>query len=355
MNGNIKIARFTWLFLLTVVALTGCRQASVPPPNVSQNQPSQEADPATENNTTENKTADDNTADDNTADDNTADDNTAEDKTADDTATTSDDDEVATDDDGGHGVDVGETDPNAPPLGDDDAETGHAADDDNADDDTSDASDNAEAASVAVAVPDQAKTPDKPATERFALLTAGGPLVVDVMITIDGDVHSSALEELVDDAYEAADTDGDGERTWEEVANSPKFMYGQFGNLPVNDESQKKQLIEKYDRNENGLVDRNELPRFVTRNVGRAKAFSLLSSNEFRSDNRTRSPFRRLLDADHDGAITPEEMAEAPARLLTRDADDDQIITLADFKEDAQAMPGQMSARRRTNEPDTAI
>jgi len=196
---------------------------------------------------------------------------------------------------------------------------------------------------------------DPPPTERFALLTPGGPLIVDVIITLDGDAHSSALEELVDEAYAAADTDGDGERTWEEVANSPRFMYGQFGNLPVNDDAQKRQLITMYDRNQDGLVDRGELPRFVTRNIGRARSFSLRSSNEFRTANRAQSPFRLLLDADHNGAITPAEMAAAPARLLSRDADDDQIITLADFKGDGQAMPGQMSSRRRTSEPDTAI
>lgn len=194
-----------------------------------------------------------------------------------------------------------------------------------------------------------------PPAERFALLTPGGPLIIDLFITLDGDVHSTALETLVDEALAAADTDGDGEATWDEVANSPKFQYGQFGNLPITEEAQKQQLITMYDRNENGLVDRNELPRFVTRNVGRARSFSLRSSNEFRSDNRSRSPFRRLLDTDRDGAITPEEMAAAPARILSRDADDDQIITLADFKDDPQVMPGQMSNRRRTTEPDTAF
>jgi len=198
-------------------------------------------------------------------------------------------------------------------------------------------------------------SPATPATERFALLAPGGPLIVDVIITIDGDLHSSALEELVEEAYEAADTDGDGQRTWQEVADSPKFMYGQFGNLPITDDAQKSQLMSMYDRNGDGLVDRGEVPRFVTRNVGRARSFSLRSSNEFRSDNRSRSPFRRLLDADHNGAITPDEMIAAPAKMLSRDADDDQIITLADFKDDATAMPGRMSNRRRTSEPDTAI
>ncbi len=212
--------------------------------------------------------------------------------------------------------------------------------------------------SPAVELPTRESQPrprDLPPTERVILLTPGGPLVVDIEITIDGDVHSSALEALVDDAFAAADVDGDGQRTWEEVANSPRFMYGQFGNLPITDDAQKSQLITMYDRNADGLVDRDEVPRFVTRNVGRSRSFSLRSSNEFRSASRSRSPLRQLLDFDHNGAITSDEMAAAPARLLSQDADDDQIVTLADFKDDAQATPGRMSNRRRTTEPETAI
>ncbi len=195
---------------------------------------------------------------------------------------------------------------------------------------------------------------DSPA-ERIVLLTPGGPLVVDVAIMIDGDLHSTALAELVDAAYAAADTDGDGVRTWEEVADSPAFMYGQFGNLPITEDSQKDQLVSMYDRNRDGLVNREEVPRFVTRNVGRSRSFSLQSSNEFRRAGRAQSPLRRLLDADRNGAITSAEMEAAPGRLLRYDADDDQVITLADFKDDAQTTPGSMSNRRNTREPETAI
>ena len=192
--------------------------------------------------------------------------------------------------------------------------------------------------------------------ERFLLLTRDGPLVIDLVMTIDGEDYHRALEQVVDKAFAEADSDGDGEASWQETIANPEFAYGQFGNLVPEDESQRSQLIEMYDNNRNGLVDREELPRFVTRNAGGSRPFSLQSSNEFRGDNRSRSPIRRLLDVDRDGAITPEEMEVAPARLFNRDADDDEILVLSDFKDTvAQSQRAGMSNQRRVNAPDTAI
>jgi hypothetical protein len=193
------------------------------------------------------------------------------------------------------------------------------------------------------------------ARERFVLLTNGGPLVIDVVLVINGDSYESALAELVDTALDAADEDGDGQALWEEVADSPRFRYGQFGNLVIEEDDQKQQLINMYDRNGNDLVDREELPRFLTRNSGGARAFSMRNSNEFRTNNRSRSPVRLLLDDDRDGAITPTEMAAAPSRLARQDADDDGILTVTEMSPENDPMMMRMSSRRRTTEPDTSV
>lgn len=195
----------------------------------------------------------------------------------------------------------------------------------------------------------------KPAPKRFILLAPSGPLIVDLVLRINGEAYEVTHERLVEEALAAADEDQDGQPTWEEVANSPRFAYGQFGNLAIANEEQKSQLIRMYDRDRDSLVDRDELPRFLTRNAGGGRAFSLRSSNEYRSDNRTRSPVRLALDTDLDGAITDEEFRAAPARLLKHDSDDDEIVVLNDFKSTLEERPGQMSNRRRTTEPDTAL
>jgi Ca2+-binding EF-hand superfamily protein len=196
---------------------------------------------------------------------------------------------------------------------------------------------------------------EKPPQERFLLLTRDGPLVIDVVLRIDDEPYTNALEHLVDRVMQDLEGDEATQPTWAEMIDNPKFAYGQFGNLAPEDADQKTRLVEMYDTNRNSLVDRDELPRFLTRNVGGSRPFSLRSSNEYRGDNRTRSPTRLLLDVDHDGAITADEMQSAPSRLFERDADDDEILVLADFKDSVEQMQPQMSNQRRVNAPDTAI
>jgi len=199
-----------------------------------------------------------------------------------------------------------------------------------------------------------ASLPDLP-RERFLLLTRDGPLVIDLILKIDDEPYAAAFERVVDKALAEADTDGNGQVGWTEMLDNPRFAYGQYGNLTPEDEGQRGQLIETYDNNRNGLVERDELPRFLSRNVGNSQPFSLRSSNEYRDDNRSRSPVRRLLDRDHDGAITDAEMDQVPTLLFQRDADDDEILTAADFKEQLEPMQPEMSNRRRLTAPDTAI
>ncbi|MDA1049798.1 MAG: hypothetical protein O3C40_04885 [Planctomycetota bacterium] len=210
------------------------------------------------------------------------------------------------------------------------------------------------AATTGEAVADIAAA-EAPPRERFLLLTRDGPLVIDVVLRIDDEPYTNALEQLVARVFDDIAGVETSQSTWVEMIDNPKFSYGQFGNLAPEDADQKTRLVEMYDTNRNSLVDRDELPRFLTRNVGGSRSFSLRSSNEFRGDNRTRSPVRRLLDVDHDGAITADEMQSAPSRLFERDADDDEILVLADFKDSVEQAQPQMSNQRRVNAPDTAI
>ena len=80
---------------------------------------------------------------------------------------------------------------------------------------------------------------------------------------------AQALESVLDRAFAEADSDDDGEATWEEMLANPKFAYGQFGNLVPEDEGERARLIQMYDNNRNALVERDELPRFLTRKRGR--------------------------------------------------------------------------------------
>jgi Ca2+-binding EF-hand superfamily protein len=191
--------------------------------------------------------------------------------------------------------------------------------------------------------------------ERFVLLTQRTPLVVEVELRIGGSTHGEALAALVADVIKAADTDGDGRPTWKELTESKRFMYGQFGNVMINDDNQKKQVVEMYDANKNGVVDRSEVPRFVTRNAGRARAFSIRGTADLREIGPRETPLWQLLQSDDDlSSISPQELATAAGRLRSRDTDDDDVILPGDLADNLALMPGEMPTRNRRTGPRAA-
>lgn len=171
------------------------------------------------------------------------------------------------------------------------------------------------------------------------LLAPTGPLIVDFEIWIDGRPQTEVFDQLLDEVQKLADTDGDGQPTWKEVTTSPRFKYGQFGNLPIDRENAPKQIVEQYDLNHNGLVDRAELPRFLTRNAGGARAFSVRSAELYKR-NRLGSPTWEALDSDDDNAISRAEFQAAAAQLKLNDADDDEILLVDELRPTSDVDPG---------------
>ena len=141
----------------------------------------------------------------------------------------------------------------------------------------------------------QPATPSEPpappeSKERILFLAPSGPLIIDFVLTIDGRPHTEALSRLVDEVLKLADTDGDGRTTWKECCACEKIKYGQFGNLPIDGDNSEKQIIERYDIARDGIVDRSELPRFLTRNAGGSRPFSIRGTFNHRSGNRKVPP-----------------------------------------------------------------
>lgn len=195
---------------------------------------------------------------------------------------------------------------------------------------------------------------DPPHVERFLLMAQGGPIVVEATLSIDGNPLRDAMAHLVDSLLADADTNGDGTPTWDEVLNSPDFKSGRYGNVEANSESEGSRMVRLYDANKNGVVDRGEVPRFLTRNAGGSRSFALTSSNEYRGYNQFDAPTFRLIDQGQDGRLDPDEIAVAATRLRSRDADTDDILLPADLTFTSLEMaPGQMSNRRRAA-PDSA-
>ena len=205
-----------------------------------------------------------------------------------------------------------------------------------------------QAATGAAAAP-AAPSPPAFATERILLLPPGNPVIVEIQFSIDGRPHTDALDRLVAEVLAAADTDGDGRPTWQEVTESKRFKYGQYGNVAITGDNGYKQVKEMYDSDRDSVVDAAELPRFLTRNAGSARAFSVRGLADFRRTGRD-SPLWTLIDADEDGAITADERSASPGRLLSRDTDDDEIVLPGDVSPRMPSDPGMMTTRRRGSE-----
>ncbi len=128
--------------------------------------------------------------------------------------------------------------------------------------------------------------------ERFAVLTPGGPLIVDVSITVDGKslADAAAAAAAREDAGGAAATEG---------------SEGASEGAP--------------DEGDGDTSDGERVARF----------FRIRSSRSYSPDPRRTSLLWPLLDADGNGLLDEREIAAAD-RLWSRDADDDRVIRPAE-------------------------
>ncbi|HEY3395366.1 MAG TPA: hypothetical protein VGK58_21875, partial [Lacipirellulaceae bacterium] len=187
--------------------------------------------------------------------------------------------------------------------------------------------------------------------ERVALLTPGGPLIVDFWITLDGRSHTSPFDELVTKVLEAAgETKEGGRATWEALAANEEFLKTQQPNQPSG-ASQLEMWIEQYDGNRDGQIQRSEAAAWLGRNAGRsASAFALRSSRSYVSVPSASSRVWRLLDTNRDGLLSAAELDSAAVTFWRLDANDDRVISsveLATLREqlEATAMPMEAAVR----------
>jgi len=172
---------------------------------------------------------------------------------------------------------------------------------------------------------------DEPGRERLVLLLPGGPLILELVTTIDGRPLGESLDETLARLLNEADGDKDGRVTWDEITRQPAFQRGLYGNMPVGADNDRRQVIQRYDWNRDKIVSRDELLRWLVREPHRAKPLVLDSMVSTREGSLSDSPLMRCLDTDGNGKLAQAELSEAPRRLSARDTDEDDIIDPADL------------------------
>ena len=177
--------------------------------------------------------------------------------------------------------------------------------------------------------------------KRIAILTPGGPLLVDVRITIGGRPLATAFDSLVKRVLDAGDSDHDGQSTWKELMADRSYLEKEMPNAPAADSRQMKTLIERYDENRDGKIQTAEAAAWMGRDAGTsAKPLAVRSTRAYRPAPRATSQVWHLIDGDGDGQLTNEEIDGASSRLLALDADDDRILApteMASLREQLEA------------------
>lgn len=159
-------------------------------------------------------------------------------------------------------------------------------------------------------------------TERLLLLAPGGPLVIELAMTIDGQPFRAHRESLVDRVLKRCDKNGDGKVTWEEAVVTSYFARGQYAKL-VGDKQALDRTVRPYDFKQDGLVGRPEA-RWMMAQIAGGPAFMLVSGAAY-SRTRVLSVYE-LLDADADGILSADELAGAEKRLKSLDVDDNDVL-----------------------------
>ncbi len=190
--------------------------------------------------------------------------------------------------------------------------------------------------------------------EKLAVLTPSGPLVVQVAMTMNGKPFRMAREKLIDEMIAAADTNKDGEPTWDEALKTSRFT---LGRVRISNDEQRKQYLKALDKNENGLVERSEARLFVGA-VFRTPSF-LLSGYGYYSNSvafgngqatyrgNGQADVQTLLDQDKDGNLSEKEIASASERLKSRDTDDNDLLYPQELRGTPQAARGNQAQVRR--------
>ena len=174
--------------------------------------------------------------------------------------------------------------------------------------------------------------------ERFAVLMPGGPLIVEVDLKRDGKPFRLEREKLLDDMLAAADRNDDGKVEWSEALETPRFT---MGRIRLQNDQQRTVYTRQLDTNGDGIVDRGEA-RVLLARYFQGDAFVVVPGSPFGGNVRVfygrvtqrsngSANIARLLDTNRDNVLDSDEVAAAAERLKSRDADDNDLLYVAEI------------------------
>ncbi len=172
------------------------------------------------------------------------------------------------------------------------------------------------------------------------LLLDRGPLHMRLRITIAGKSPQTIRRDYLTRLFQALDTDKDG-----------KLSRAEFERSPLNTSRRGTKGRRLPPREAAETVPAGRLNEALERVAGETLAFRQDNTNRKMDDSVFAS-----LDADGNGALNEDEILQAPTLLLAKDQDDDDCITLDEFKPaDANLMMAAVVVPNREPRPLAAV
>ncbi len=197
--------------------------------------------------------------------------------------------------------------------------------------------------------PQEDEAAEPPPGQRVVAFTSRGPLLVELDVAIGGQPQQAVADAVLDEALRVARGDDKrGAVDWERLLANERIAAGDFGNTPLRGPADVRRIEQQYDTNRNHRVDRNELAALVSQDNAGGRLFSVAQAIDRRGADDQASSVLALLDDNEDGRLSDEEMAAAGKRLRASDANDDELVTLADVR---RGLEGEPSYERQSIAP----
>jgi Ca2+-binding EF-hand superfamily protein len=196
--------------------------------------------------------------------------------------------------------------------------------------------------------PTEVTVPEEPpaVTYRLLLLLPGAPLLCDTHLAVDRQPLQRHLQTLTAELVQLADTDGDGEVSWQEATTSPRLMQGQLGNQPIEGPDQGQQIVYRCDINRNGRMDEDEVAGFLAPPGEPSHWVNPLDGRG--TERADASVLFDWFDTNGDGVLDADEVRQLPPRLRLLDRDDDGIVARDELVDRSAADQQNAPRDRRT-------
>ncbi|MBL9124705.1 MAG: hypothetical protein JNG90_13800, partial [Planctomycetaceae bacterium] len=157
---------------------------------------------------------------------------------------------------------------------------------------------------------------------RVLLFSPVGPLLLELVVTIDGQSLPELRRKAVSRLVERLTEQEGGELAWESALEDPRFALVP----PPRGRPERKALLAAIDLNHDGQVQADEAVEFYARQdqLGPPLRFAATASAW---SERGSSPLWQLADQNGDGQIEATELAALADLLAARDTDGDELIT----------------------------